>query len=103
MLFLYSVAVKEEIRSNSHSQYLGCLAFICQVLHQMRMPNGDPFLILFKPALASLTMLLGCFVVLSLGENITSFVRKSYFGFLINILTIDILKLFIYSEGGDKK
>ena len=50
--------VKEELRKNDNHQFLGCVAFLCQVFCVMRATDGKPFVPLVNPVLEVLSMCL---------------------------------------------
>lgn len=46
--------VKDDLAKSNHTQYLGCLAFLCQIVSKLRDENNQPFRPLLKPACQAL-------------------------------------------------
>ena len=49
---------RETDREEKPRTFLGCMAFLCQVLHQLRNTDGEPFRPLVTPVYRGLEMLL---------------------------------------------
>ena len=50
--------VKDDLAKSNHTQYLGCLAFLCQIVAKLRDENNHPFRPLLKPACQALCALM---------------------------------------------